>query len=121
MPRIKQPATIDRFNIRLDPETADYYRRQAQARRMSVSAYLRRTLIEGVITENVNEIEQRLQNIVSTISSTQNLLSDELALSILISEMLLTAIVEARDPQQLYEAQDRAKQKLQQLKVSKDI
>ena len=102
--------TAGRFNIRLDDETADFYRKKAQAHRVSLSEYLRQTLVQGVIAENVASIEKRLSQI-----ATRSSIPNELLLSILTSEALLSAIVEAKDVSQLYAAQDRAKRRLAEI------
>ncbi len=120
MPRLKGTGRgpSERMNIRLDEETAGFYRSKANEHGISVSEFLRQMLVQGVIAENVQEIEERLRGAVAEIRSAQApasgaQLPEELLLSLFTSEALLTAIVEARDPRQLYEAQDRAKARLQ--------
>lgn len=124
MPRARSPGkgASDRFNIRLDPETAAYYRKRANENGISVAEYLRQLLVQGVIAENVQEIELRLKAAVAQINATsasagQAQIPEELAFSILLSEQLLIAIVEARDIQQIYAAQDRVKGKLKQIRA----
>ena len=111
----------ERINIRLDEETMHFYKVKAHQHGVSVSDYLRQLLVQGVISENVHEIEQRLRSLIAEINTGghggDNLaIPDELLLSMFTSEALLTAIVEARDVQQLYEAQDKAKARLARLK-----
>lgn len=109
-----------RFNIRLDDDTASFFRTKANEHGLSASEYLRQTLVKGVIAENVAEIEQRLMGLIDGIQkksapppiSSGAAIPDHVILSIYTCEELLTAIVEARDPSQLYEAQDRAKARL---------
>lgn len=113
--------TTERFNIRLDQDTAAFLRKKAGESRRTLSEYLRQTLIQGVIFSNVEEIELRLQQTVDSIhshSASQNSLPEEVILSIFTCEALLTAIVEARDIQKLYTAQDKAKTRLNKLKAS---
>ncbi len=116
MPRLKGTGKgpSERMNIRLDEETAGFYRSKANEHGISVSEFLRQMLVQGVIAENIQEIEERLRESVAEIRCAQSgAIPEELLLSLFTSEALLTAIVEARDPQQLYEAQDRAKVRLQ--------
>lgn len=119
MPRLKGTGRgpSERMNIRLDEETAGFYRSKANEHGITVSEFLRQMLVQGVIAENVHEIEERLRAAVAEIrnsgTAARAALPEELLLAIFTSEALLTAIVEARDPRQLYEAQDRAKARLQ--------
>lgn len=111
----------DRFNIRLDEDTARFYRSKANEHGIAISEFLRQTLVQGIIAENVHDIEHRLMRVASEIQSGGqggfgNSVPDELLLSVFTNEALLQAIVEARDPQQLYEAQDRAKARLKRFK-----
>lgn len=122
MPRQKGTGKgqTDRFNIRLDEETAQFYKTKANEHGISISEFLRQTLIQGVISENVYEIEQRLKNVISELSENKQNnkkahISDEMLLSIFTSEEILSDIVEARDTQKLYAAQDKAKLRLQRL------
>lgn len=123
MPR--QPGTgkgeTERFNIRLDKDTARFYRTKANEHGVSMSDYLRNTLVQGVIAENVHEIEDRLRALIAQIKaggsgSADATMSDEVLLAIFTSEAMLTAIVEARDTQALYDAQDKAKARLKRLR-----
>lgn len=118
MPRLKGTGKgqTERFNIRLDESAAHFYRTKANEHGVSISEYLRQTLVQGVIAENVHEIEQRLRRLIDSAHATSTSLPDEVLLSILMSEYMLTAIVQSRDTQQLYEAQDKAKAKLAQIK-----
>lgn len=109
-----------RFNIRLDDDTAAFFRTKANEHGLSASEYLRQTLVKGVIAENVAEIEERLKGLIDEIrakaapsqTSAGAAIPGHVILSIYTCEELLKAIVEARDPSQLYEAQDRAKARL---------
>jgi hypothetical protein len=118
MPRIRGigKGITERINIRLDPEVAAFYRRKANEHGVSLSEYLRQTLVQGVITENIQDIEDRLLRVAEEIkipnSHESAQLPDELLLSIFTTEALLTAIVESRDTQQLYDAQNNARRRL---------
>lgn len=50
-----------RANVRLDPDTLAFYKARANESGVSLSEYLRQTLTQGVITENVTAIEARLR------------------------------------------------------------
>lgn len=125
MPRLKGTGKgpADRFNIRLDEATAGFYRTKANEHGISISEYLRQMLVQGVIAENVHEIELRLRRVVDEIrvneqAGRQQQIPDDLLLSVFTSESMLASIVEARDVQKLYEAQDKAKARLKRLKGS---
>lgn len=123
MPRLKGTGKgpSERFNIRLDEDTARFYRTKANEHGISISEYLRQTLVQGVIAENVQDIENRLRNVLEEIRSGSQAagradIPDEMLLSVFSSEFMLAAIVEARDVQALYTAQDKAKAKLKKMK-----
>lgn len=87
---------------------------------MSLSEFLRQMIVQGVIAENVREIETRLQHTVDEICTraqpaSATVLPENVLLSLFTSEALLTVIVEERNPQKLYEAQEMAKRKLKRM------
>lgn len=107
--------------IRLDADTHHFYKTKANEYGMPFGEYLRNTLVQGVIAENVSEIEARLRSLIdesrqSAAGGGGSGIPDEIALAIFTCEAMLTAIVEARDTQALYEAQERAKVKLKRLR-----
>lgn len=113
------------ITIRLDSDVEQFYRRKANEHGVALSEFLRQTLVQGVIAENVQEIEQRMRRLLDEIHAGGQTgdragIPDELLLSAFMSEYLLTAIVEARDIQKLYEAQDAAKARLTELKGGTD-
>lgn len=123
MPRAKGTGKgpTERFNIRLDGDTASFYRTKANEHGISISEYLRQTLVQGVIAENVQDIEQRLRRLLDEIRTGGQGggkvdIPEELLLSVFTAEHMLAAIVEAKDVQQLYDAQDKAKAKLKRMK-----
>ena len=123
MPKTKKtnPDDIQPISMRLDKDTETYYRRRANERGVSLSVFLRETLVQGVIAENVQDIEQRLRHLIEEIGITRQKvvkveIPDELWISVFTAEYLLAAIVEARDVQQLYDAQNKAKAKLNRIK-----
>lgn len=121
MPRLKgsgkglnKPITV-----RLPPDEEAFYRGRAQQNGMSLSAFLTKTLVAGAIAENMQEFEQRIQALIAKIPTESHgergLISPSIVLSVLTCEALLTAIVEAQDPQVLYRAQDAAREKVKRL------
>lgn len=128
MPRLKGTGKgeSDRVNVRFDKDTLAYYRRKANEHGVTISEYLRQILVQGVIAENVQEIESRLMGVFSRFG--ENLarersarIPDEIVMSILTTEQLLIAIVEAKDPQELYRAQVRAREKLKRIKEAENV
>lgn len=109
------------ITLRLDDDTETFYKRKANEHGISLAEYLRQTLVQGVIAENVQEIEERLRRVVAEINAAGAAGStvqvpDDLLLAVFASEAMLAAIVEARDVQALYDAQERARAKLKRLK-----
>jgi len=112
-----------RFNVRLDEDTAAFYRTKANEAGISMSEFLRQTLVQGIIAENALEFESRLKDIVAELrtngsGNVQALILEEMQMSQYTCEALLTAIVEARDIQQLYQAQDKAKARIKKYKAA---
>lgn len=111
----KGPSNV--VTIRLDPDVAAHYRSRANEHGIGISEYLRQLLVQGVITENVIEIDARFKSVIAQMQSAGGArpggdMSAEALLALYTSEELLKAIVEARDPQQLYQAQERARARL---------
>lgn len=105
------------ITIRLPPEEEAFYRRKANENGMSLSAYLSKMMVAGVAAESVQDVESRLKAVIASIpdfvqSGGVQSLPESVRLSIYTSEYMLTAIVEARSPQELYAAQDKAKAKI---------
>ena len=120
-PKGQGKGETDRFNIRLDKDTAGFYRRKAKEAGLTVSDYLRKTLHEGVIAENIHEAEERIRALFAearavTTPAAGGGVSDDLQLAVYTCEAMLIAIVEARDTQALYDAQNAARAKLKKLK-----
>ncbi len=123
MPRLKGTGKgpSARINIRLDEDVLAFYKRKANEHGVSTSEYLGRLLVQGVIAENVQEIEARLRGVMMEMQHVDGArsnmqLPDEVLLSVFAAENMLAAIVEAKDVQELYKAQDKAKAKLKKLK-----
>jgi hypothetical protein len=127
MPRIRRSDDSGSkfIGFRLDRDTADFYSKRAKANGSTLSEFLRNMIVQGMIAESAYEVEQRLRGLMTEIRSGRQKdseagIPDELLLSAFTSEHLLTAIVEARDIQKLYEAQDAAKARLAELKGGTD-
>lgn len=121
-PKTSVSDDVQIVTMRLDKDTALYYRRRAKERGVSLSDFLRNLIVQGMIAENALDIEQRMRVMIGEMqlqggSGGRADLPDSVLLSLFTSEALLTAIVEARNVQDLYAAQDRAKAKLQRLKA----
>lgn len=113
------------IGLRLDRDTAEFYSKRAKAAGTTLSGFLRNMIVQGMIAESAYEIEQRMRRLLDEIHAGGQTgdragIPDELLLSVFMSEYLLTAIIEARDIQKLYEAQDAAKARLAELKGGKD-
>ncbi len=110
-----------RANIRLDPNTLDFYKARANEHGVSLSEYLRQLLTQGVTTETVSSIEARLSQagdeIAAKVSHAQAAHSMPILLqrALLETHAMLTKIVEAQDIQALYDSQEIAKAKLARL------
>lgn len=123
MPRAKGTGKgpTERFNIRLDEDTAGFYRTKANEHGISISEFLRQTLVQGVIAENIREAEERIRALFAEARAVAapaagGVVSDDLQLAVYTCEAMLMAIVEARDTQALYDAQNAARAKLKKLK-----
>lgn len=107
----------DRITLRFEPEELAYFGKRAQLAGVSKTAFIRQMIVQGCIAENVQEFEERLKLRQSEFAemlktSGPAALDENLKKSIYTSEYLLAAIVEARDPQELYAAQDRAQKRV---------
>ena len=109
------------ITMRLDRDTAAYYGKRAKERGMSVSEFLRSMVVQGMIAENAQEIEMRLQAMLAQFetaggSGGKVALDEKARLSIYTSEALLSAIVQDRDVQRLYDAQNQAQARMKREK-----
>lgn len=102
------------ISVRLDDETKAFYRARANEHGIPVSEYLRQLLVQGIIAETVSEIDYRLKaTVAELLGKTDRAVGGGFQRSALLSlyttEELIKSIVEARDPQELYRAQDKAR------------
>lgn len=123
MPKLKKDSGDgSKFvGLRLDQETAAYYSKRAKERGTTLSDFLRNMIVQGMIAETAHEIEQRMRSMLAEmqVSGGQQggaAIPENVLLSIYTTEQLLTKIVEARNMQDLYEAQDRARAKIKREK-----
>jgi hypothetical protein len=109
------------IGLRLDRDTAAYYSKRAKERGTTLSEFLRTMIVQGMIAETALDVEQRMRVMlaemqIQTGGGGSAKLPENALMSIYTSEQLLTKIVEARNPQDLYDAQDRAKAKIKREK-----
>ncbi|MBS2132363.1 hypothetical protein KEX41_29720 (plasmid) [Burkholderia thailandensis] len=122
MPRPKGTGKglADRVTIRFDEVTSAFYRRKANEAGMSVAEYCRQLLVRGIINDNVQVLEQRIQALLSVNSSHQagsrsGPVRPELLEAVFFCKEVLTAIISDRNIQHFYDAQDRAKLEVKKL------
>ncbi|MEY4429557.1 MAG: hypothetical protein RLZZ182_2246 [Pseudomonadota bacterium] len=110
-----------RANVRLDPDTLAFYKARANEHGVSLSEYLRQTLTQGVITENVTAIEARMravgEEMLDKLGQAQGVRSMPILLqrALLETHAMLSKVVEAQDIQALYDAQKIAEARLAKL------
>jgi len=110
-----------RANVRLDPDTLAFYKARANESGVSLSEYLRQTLTQGVITENVTVIEARLRKagdeMLDKLGQAQGSRTMPILLqrALLETHAMLSKVVEAQDIQALYDAQKIAEARLAKL------
>ena len=107
------------IGLRLEKEVVAYYRTKANEAGLSLSQFLKQTLMAGLAAESFEKIEERLNGIASNINATvkgKSTLPEEDWKSMFLTEALVTRIVESRNPQDLYDAQLAANKKVQALK-----
>ena len=107
------------IGLRLEKEVAAYYRTKANEAGLSLSQFLKQTLMAGLAAESFEKIEERLQAIASSTNVAEkgkSALPEEAWKSMFLTEALVTRIVESRNPQDLYDAQLAANKKVLSLK-----
>lgn len=118
------PGSSDVVSVRFSHETSSFYRKRAQEAGVSLSTYIQKTLTAGVMAESVQTVNQRMNSVADKINMTVEALRepglpDEAWKSLFMIESLLTVIVESRNPQDLYDAQEKANKRVQQMKALK--
>ncbi|WP_186038968.1 hypothetical protein, partial [Burkholderia gladioli] len=101
-------------SFKLDPESERFYRRKAQESGLSLSDYIRKQLAQGVITENVSLIEQRLKGLIDLLAgqasaagaqgNARPMLPAELVRAMFFSREVLKAIAAKQNQQIFYDA-----------------
>ena len=107
------------IGLRLEKEVVAYYRTKANEAGLSLSQFLKQTLMAGLAAESFEKIEERLQAIASSTNVAEkgkSALPEEAWKSMFLTEALVTRIVESRNPQDLYDAQLAANKKVLSLK-----
>lgn len=107
--------------LRLDRDTAAYYSKRAKERGTTLSDFLRNMIVQGMIAETALDVEQRMRDMIGELQVRAGgggtaQLPENALLSIYTTEQLLTKIVEQRNVQDLYDAQDKARAKLKREK-----
>ena len=107
--------------LRLDRDTAAYYSKRAKERGTTLSDFLRNMIVQGMIAETALDVEQRMREMIGELQVRAGgggtaQLPENALLSIYTTEQLLTKIVEQRNVQDLYDAQDKARAKLKREK-----
>lgn len=105
------------ITIRLPEDEDVFYRRKANEAGLSLNGYLTKLLVEGAVAEKVHEFAEMMDQKISALTSVGSggavqTLPESVRMSIYTSEYMLTAIVEARNVQELYAAQDKAKARI---------
>lgn len=104
--------------MRLPAEEEAFYRRKAGQLGVGISAFLTKTLVAGVVAENIQDIEERLRAIIASVPERPGGASsvpDHMILSLLTCEALLSSIVESQDIQLLYRAQEAARARMKKI------
>ncbi|WP_186019495.1 hypothetical protein [Burkholderia gladioli] len=127
MPRLKTPGkgASKPISFKLDPESERFYRRKAQESGVSLSDYIRKQLAQGVITENVSLIEQRLRGLIDLLAGqasaagaqghARTTLPAEIVRATFFSQEVLKAIASTQNQQTYYAAQEAAEKETKKL------
>lgn len=112
------------ITIRLPEDEEVFYRSKANQAGLSLNGYLTKLLVEGAVAGKVYEFEERMSALIASIpqsiptagGTTTSLISDNMQLSILTCEAMLSGILAKNDNQALYSAQEAAKNKFKKLR-----
>ncbi|WP_017917804.1 plasmid mobilization protein [Burkholderia gladioli] len=127
MPRLKTPGkgASKPISFKLDPESERFYRRKAQESGLSLSDYIRKQLAQGVITENVSLIEQRLKGLIDLLAgqasaaggpgNSGTMLPAEIVRATFFCQEVLKAIASNQNKQTYYAAQEAAEAETRKL------
>ncbi|AEA65435.1 plasmid mobilization protein [Burkholderia gladioli] len=127
MPRLKTPGkgASKPISFKLDPESERFYRRKAQESGLSLSDYIRKQLAQGVITENVSRIEQRLKGLIDLLAgqasaaggsgNSRTMLPAEIVRATFFCQEVLKAIASNQNKQTYYAAQEVAEAETKKL------
>ncbi|RQU99049.1 hypothetical protein DF047_35735 [Burkholderia cenocepacia] len=113
----------ERITLRFDRPTNEFYRRKANEAGVPVAEFCRQILVRGIVNDNVEQIEKRLNALLAAIPNSaqatngqavhsgvnsSGLLPTDLVRAIYLCREVLTTIVSDRNIQFLHQAQDRA-------------
>ena len=109
--------SVEKLTIRLNKELATYYRKLANRKGKPLAEFVRESMAQGLIADTACDFENRMEVMFSkmrNLADSKNLfvISKTGMNSIYICETILSKILGDRNIQDLYEAQDRAKQRL---------
>lgn len=111
--------TIERLTVNVDKELAKYYRKIANNKGVSISGFIRESMMQGVIADNAYDFEKRMEAVLSNMRNMLGskdffVISKSGMKSIYVCENILAKIISAQNIQALYEAQDQAKKRISQ-------
>ncbi|NTX19004.1 hypothetical protein [Burkholderia cepacia] len=113
----------DRITLRFDKPTNDFYRRKANEAGIPVAEFCRQILVRGIVSENVEQIEKRLNALLATIPNSAqssnggppptggNSVAElplDLVRAVFFCREVLKTIVSDRDVQAFHRAQETA-------------
>lgn len=128
MPKIRfdKADTVERVTLRLDKDTALYYRKRAKEKGTTLSEFLRQAVMQGMIAESALDIEFRMKMMLDEINhykenSVNLTIPENIVMSMYTCESILSKIVEQRNIQELYDAQDSAKERIKREKRASHV
>ncbi len=133
MPKIKRIRKKDdnRVTFRLDEDTRQFYKAEAESRNIDLSEYIRQSVMRGLISDNAEKIQENfiyitskfLEEFIDTASKVQEngknvqaAIPDEVIRSIFTIEEILKKLVLSENIQAYYKVKDNAQARLEELK-----
>jgi len=109
--------------LRMEKDVAAFFRTKANEGGLSLSQFLKQTLMAGIMADSLQQIEKRFEEMASTVkepaSAHSAALPVEVWRSLFLTEALVSRIVESRNPQDFYEAQAAANLKVNTVLTAK--
>jgi len=119
MPKTGKPIGVKtpRITVRLDTETTLYYRKRAKENGVTLSEFLRRLIVNGMLSDTAIQSEKNMYAMLREMReisevNPQATLPDSLLLSIFFCEHILAEIMGGKSIQSVYDAQNKAKERL---------